>query len=91
MLNVPGAGLINFGSDMIKANNSGYIGYQLATPGALDVYGPLTLAGLRNVKVWDNMTVPGTINWNSLMLSGSLSVPTFAPVWTPVGTFLTSW
>ncbi len=91
VLNVLGAGPINLGSDVVKANNSGCIGYQLATPGALDVYGAGTLAGLRNVKVWDNMTVPGTINANSVVMSGSLSVPSFAPVWIPVGTFLNSW
>lgn len=60
ILNLPGANAINFGSDQSKAINAGNIGYQLSTPGSLDVYGAGVGEGSRNVKIWDNVTVPGT-------------------------------
>lgn len=73
-INLPGNKAINFGNDQTKATNAGNIGYQLATPGALDIYGAGTTVGSRNVQFWDNVTIPGT-------LSLSLRVP-----WTNIST-----
>lgn len=59
-INVPGNTSVTFGSDQTKAALAGSIGYQLTTPGTLDIYGAGTAAGSRNIKLWDNITVPGT-------------------------------
>ena len=59
-LNLPGANFVNFGSDQTKATSAGFIGYQVATPNALDVYGAGVSVGSRTVMVWDNLTVAGT-------------------------------
>lgn len=58
-INLVGNRTLNFGSDQTKATNAGSIGYQVATAGALDVYGAGTAVGSRNLQLWDNITVPG--------------------------------
>ena len=66
ILNLPGANAINFGSDQSKAMNAGNVGYQLSTPGSLDVYGAGAVIGNRNVKIWDNVVVAGSISINNI-------------------------
>ena len=53
---------VEFGSNKAKATNAGSIGYQLTTPNALDVYGGGTTVGSRNLQLWDNVTVPGSLH-----------------------------
>ncbi len=72
VLNLPGANVINFGSDQSKAVYAGNIGYQLSTPGSLDVYGAGAIVGARNVKIWDNMIVAGTIT-SSAEITGTIT------------------
>ncbi len=59
-INLPGSNIVNFGSDQAGAASAGDIGYQIATPGALDIYGAGVTIGSRNVKIWDNLLVAGT-------------------------------
>ena len=59
-INLPGSNIVNFGSDQAGAASAGDIGYQIATPGALDIYGAGVTVGSRNVKIWDNLLVAGT-------------------------------
>ena len=70
-VNIPAAKTLNFGSDQTKATNAGSIGYQLATAGALDVFGAGTAVGSRVVKLWDNVTVAGSVTGSSLICSGA--------------------
>ena len=86
ILNLPGANAINFGSDQSKAINAGNIGYQLSTPGSLDVYGAGVGEGSRNVKIWDNVTVPGTAT-SAVVNAGTIS-GTLANFATVSGTML---
>jgi hypothetical protein len=62
-INVSGANFINFGSDVTKEPNAGKMGYQIFTTNALDIVGAGT--GTRTVKIWDNLTVPGSISKGS--------------------------
>ena len=71
-INVPNGGtnVLNLGSNLTKETNAGKIGYALLTTGGLDIVGAGTAAGSRVVKLWDNVTVPGT-----LAVAGSISTP----------------
>ena len=70
-LRLPGASIINLGSNQAKAVNAGYIGYQLSTPGALDIYGAGASVGSRSVKLWDSINVPGSITAASIFFPSS--------------------
>ena len=58
---VTGSNVVNFGSDVSKTGSAGNIGYQTYTPGALDIVGAGTANNQRNIKLWDNVTIPGTL------------------------------
>ena len=73
-LNIPGSQVVNLGSDQTKAANAGMIGYQTTTAGAVDVYGAGTAVGSRGVKLWDNVTIPGTLSSGTLTVSGTSTV-----------------
>ena len=60
-INLSGSNVVNFGSDQITAASSGIIGYQVATSGALDIYGAGVNIGSRSAKIWDNLLVPGSL------------------------------
>ena len=60
-LNIPGSQVVNLGSDKTKAANAGMIGYEWTTTGFVDLYGAGTLVGSRGIKLWDNVTIPGTL------------------------------
>ena len=66
-------GTMNFGRDVTKEQNAGIIGYQVATSGALDIYGAGTAVGSRGVKLWDNVTVPGTLAVTGPANTGALT------------------
>ena len=77
---VKGNSVIEAGSDVDKKEvSAGKIGYQAFTTGALDIVGAGTEAGARNIKLWDNIYVPGNIwqfmqynqKWMALWPSGS--------------------
>ena len=70
-VNVPGSKTLNFGSDQTKGTNAGNIGYQIATAGALDIYGAGTTAGSRAVKLWDNIST-GIATVSRLYVGGGL-------------------
>lgn len=59
---IAGSNTLNLGSDVTKQADAGKIGYQLSTVGAVDFYGAGTSAGSRNIKLWDNVIIPGIIN-----------------------------
>lgn len=90
-INVAGPSFINFGSDQTKASKAGFIGYQLTTTGALDIYGAGTVIGSRNVQFWDNVGLLGTLTTANISLSGKITSPSFTPSWTSVGSFLNNW
>ena len=70
--NVTGASVINMGSNVSgKETNAGKIGYQMTTAGTLDIYGAGTTAGSRNIKLWDNVTLPGTLKSNIMSVGTS--------------------
>lgn len=56
---LPDSRTLEFGSNLSKATNAGSIGYQLATPSALDIYGGGTTVGSRSLQLWDNVTIAG--------------------------------
>ncbi len=60
-VNLPGSQAMNLGSDQTKALNAGTLAYQSATPGAVDMFGAGTSVGSRNLKLWDNVDVDGTL------------------------------
>ena len=67
-----GTNVINMGSDVSgKETNAGKIGYQMTTAGTLDIYGAGTTAGSRNIKLWDNVTLPGTLKSNIMSVGTS--------------------
>jgi len=79
-IEIQGKNLINFNSgDATKEVSAGRIAYALWTTGALDIVGAGTVAGQRNIKLWDNIYVPGNIwqfmqynqTWMALWPSGS--------------------
>jgi len=79
-INVKGTKVINLGSDVPgKEVSAGRIAYALWTTGALDIVGAGTQGGERNIKLWDNIYVPGNIwqfmqynqRWMALWPSGS--------------------
>ena len=83
-INVIGSKTLNFGSDLTKATNAGNIGYQIATSGALDVYGGGTTVGSRVVKLWDNVTVSNSLTVGGyLYLSGTIACAKVVP-WTAI-------
>lgn len=90
-INIFSSNVVNFGSDQAKAVNAGQIGYQLTTRGALDVYGAGTVLGSRNIQLWDNVGLVGTLTTANISLSGKITSPSFTPSWTSVGTFLNNW
>ena len=72
-LNIPGSQVVNLGSDKMKAANAGMIGYETTTIGAVDIYGAGTLVGSRGIKLWDNVTIPGTLSSGASTVSGTLT------------------
>jgi hypothetical protein len=58
-----------YGAGIAKEVNAGKIAYQLFTPDSLDIVGAGTVAGNRNVKVWDNLQTGGKIAINDNLLS----------------------
>ena len=79
VLNIPGASVIDLGSDQYKSAFAGNIGYQMITPGSLDIFGAGSRVGSRSIKAWDNVLIPGTLtshscNLDSLKVSGSTSL-----------------
>ena len=80
-------GTMNFGRDVTKEQNAGIIGYQIATSGALDIYGAGTAVGARGVKLWDNVTVPGTLGVTGTATTGALTASSLStPALTVAGT-----
>jgi outer membrane murein-binding lipoprotein Lpp len=64
---------IEFGRGITKEANAGKIGYGSFTADTLDIVGGGTINGSRNVKIWDNLTVGGNINFTgSLYQNGNL-------------------
>jgi hypothetical protein len=49
-----------------KDAQAGRIGYELLTPGALDIIGAGTVAGSRGLQLSDNVTIPGTLSVSTL-------------------------
>ena len=72
-LNLRGSQVINLGSDQSKASSAGYLGYQTLTSGAVDLVGAGTAVGSRTIKLWDNVTVPGTLTVAGAASAGGLS------------------
>jgi hypothetical protein len=62
--NIKGSNVINFGSDQTKQTDAGKIGYGTFDSGALCIVGAGT--GTRTVKMWDNVTVVGSLSPGSL-------------------------
>jgi hypothetical protein len=62
--NIKGSNVINFGSDQTKQGDAGKIGYGTFDSGALCIVGAGT--GTRTVKIWDNVTVVGSLSPGSL-------------------------
>ena len=70
-LNLTGTNVIQLGLNTTgKEANAGKIGYQMTTSDALDIYGAGTLANSRKIKLWDNVTIPG-----SLGVGGAINIP----------------
>ena len=73
-LNIPGSQVVNLGSDKTKAANAGMIGYETTTTGFVDLYGAGTLVGSRGIKLWDNVTIPGTLaTGGDLTVTGTMA------------------
>ena len=70
---ISGSNTLNLGSDQTKGPSAGMLGYQLATVGAVDFYGAGTTAGSRNIKLWDNVIIPGIINPTSGATIGQIA------------------
>ncbi len=79
-IRIQGKHVINFNSeDKTKEASAGRIAYGLWTTGALDIVGAGTKSGDRNIKLWDNIYVPGNIwqfmqynqQWMAIWPSGS--------------------
>ena len=86
-LNVRGSQVVNFGSNLTKPANAGLVGYQALTPGALDIIGGGTVAGSLTVKLWDNVTIPGTLAVAGNTNTGALTAPSIStPALTVAGT-----
>ena len=65
-----------------KELNAGKIGYQTFTTGALDIVGAGTTAGSRNIKLFENVTIPGTLalgNTDTVNTYSLLSTTTGGP------------
>jgi len=74
-MNVPGAQIVNFGSDQTKQTNAGQMGYQALTVGALDIVGAGTSGGNRVVKLWDNLVVAAGISTSAEIASTGSGAP----------------
>jgi hypothetical protein len=82
-LNVTDNNVINIGSNVVgKESNAGKIGYGTFTSNTLDIIGAGTAALSRNIKLWDNVAIPGTLsvvgaqtNTGSITANGGLTVP----------------
>jgi len=94
---IHGSSVIEFGGNYSpKEINAGKIGYRTFTPTALDIVGAGTVAGSRMVKIWDNLTVPGSIYTTNLCTIGGVceSVENIInggggdSQWTPNGTHI---
>ena len=86
-VNLLGNTTANFGSNQTKAINAGSIGYQTLTPGAMDIVGAGTVAGSRNVKLWDNVMVPGSLAVAGTASTGALTASSVStPTVTVAGT-----
>lgn len=59
-----GSTVVQLGEGTTRETGSGQIGYETWTPGAVDIVGAGTTVGSRNVKIWENLTVPGSITSN---------------------------
>ena len=76
---IDGANILELGGGVAgKEANAGKIGYQTFTAGALDILGAGT--STRSIKLWDNVTVGGTLS------AGSTTVGTLSAGGTTVGT-----
>lgn len=63
---ISGANVLEFGQGVSgKEGNAGKIGYETYTTGALDIIGAGASGAIRNVKIWDDLTVG-----NSLKVGG---------------------
>ena len=80
--NIQGSHVINMGSDQTKEFSAGKIGYQTYTTGALDIVGAGTSTGSRNIKLWDNVIIPGTLNMTGLLTIGSSGISTGGTTYT---------
>jgi hypothetical protein len=59
---ITASNVLEFGQGVAgKEVNAGKIGYGTFTTGTLDILGAGTAANSRNVKIWDNVTIPGTL------------------------------
>lgn len=63
---VYGTTTIEFGKGVQKINDAGKIGYDYVAKNELDIFGSGIRRGGRLVKIWDNLTVPGTINTTNI-------------------------
>lgn len=69
---VPSTNFIEFGIGVAgKDANAGKVGYQTFTSGSLDIVGAGSTAGSRNIKLWDNVTIPNNLTLGTLQLGGS--------------------
>ena len=73
-VNLPGAQVVNFGSDQTKTTSAGNIGYQALTVGALDIVGAGTSSTSRIVKLWDTLYVAGNYVQLGMTLGGPMSM-----------------
>jgi Chaperone of endosialidase len=71
-INIPGANVINFGSDQTKETNAGKIGYGTFDAGALCIVGAGTAT--RTVKMWDNVTVNNNLTVGSSIGCNYISI-----------------
>ena len=64
-MNVPGANILNFGSDQTKETSAGKIGYQTFDVGYLNIVGAGTSSGSRGIKLYDNVVVSSALSAGS--------------------------
>ena len=60
---ISGQNYLQFGSGIARESSAGRMGYTLFSD-AFDIVGAGTASGSRNVKIWDNLEVPGTLTRN---------------------------
>jgi hypothetical protein len=70
VVNISTTNTINFGYNVVKEVNAGRMGYEAFTAGFLDIVGAGISGSLRNIKLWDNVTIADSLSLGSNLTCG---------------------